>query len=314
VNVTDVKPAAGLSYHMAIVAGIPQDIGRGSDILGVAPLAGDCSPSDNVISFSFANAHSQTETVSRVNNLCWTAAQESAHAFGLDHEFEYQDGRSACNDPMTYRFDCGGQKFFRNEVAKCGENTARPCMCGANQNSHLKIANVFGLGTSTVPPPTSEITTPAASPAANSLGDNVIATSYSQRGVAKVELLLNGYKWAEAKGAAFGGNGQPESSYLLKVPAEIPDSVYDVVVRSYDDLGIFSDSAPVTVTKGPAGGCTSADTCLNGQTCDAGKCSWAPATGELGVSCTYNQFCLSGLCSGTADEQKMLARRRSRFS
>lgn len=303
VNVTDVKPAAGVSYHMAIVAGIPQDIGRGNDILGVAPLASDCSPSDNVISFSFANAHPQTETVSRVNNLCWTAAQESAHAFGLDHEFEYQDGRSACNDPMTYRFDCGGQKFFRNEVAKCGENTPRPCMCGASQNSHLKILNVFGAGTSIVPAPTSEITTPASSDAADSLGANVIATSYSQRGVAKVELLLNGYKWAETKGAAFGGNGQPETAYLIKVPAEIPNSKYDVVVRSYDDLGIFTDSPPVTVTKGPAGGCTSADSCLAGQKCEAGKCFWDPPVGDLGMDCTFNQYCKSGLCAGTTDQQ-----------
>jgi hypothetical protein len=56
--------------------------------LGVAPLAGDCSPQDNVLSFSFANAHGQTELVSRVNNLCWTAAQESAQRWS-DHEFEF---------------------------------------------------------------------------------------------------------------------------------------------------------------------------------------------------------------------------------
>ena len=88
VTVTDVRPT-GVSYHMAIIAGLPAEISLGPDILGVAPLANDCSPQDNVISFSFANAHPQTETVSRVQNLCWTAAQESAHAFGLDHEYEF---------------------------------------------------------------------------------------------------------------------------------------------------------------------------------------------------------------------------------
>lgn len=303
VQVTDEKPAAGVSYHMAIVAGIPQDIGRGNDILGVAPLASDCSPSDNVISFSFANAHPQRELTSRVNNLCWTAAQESAHAFGLDHAFEYQDKRSACNDPMTYRFDCGGQKFFRNEVANCGENAPRACKCGANQNSHLKLLNIFGAGTSLIPAPTVAITTPnASSDAADSLGQNVIATSFSDRGVARVELWLNGYKWAEAQGAAFGPSGQPESPYLLKVPSEIPNSVYDVTVKAYDDLGIMTESEVLTVTKGPMGGCSSADNCLKGQQCEAGRCFWTAPTGELGDDCTYNQFCKSGMCAGTAEQ------------
>src|SRR5262249_23245244 len=108
VVVTDVKPT-NTTYHMAIIAGVPAEIGLNPDVLGVAPLASDCSAQDNVISFSFANAHPQTELISRVNNLCWTASQESAHAFGLDHEYEFTpDKRSACNDPMTYRVDCGG--------------------------------------------------------------------------------------------------------------------------------------------------------------------------------------------------------------
>ena len=45
-------------------------------------------------------------------NLCWTAAQESAHAFGLDHEFEFLDGKSACNDPMTYRSTAVARSSF----------------------------------------------------------------------------------------------------------------------------------------------------------------------------------------------------------
>ena len=300
VTITDTKPT-NVSYHMAIIAGTPADIGLGPDILGVAPLASDCSPQNNVISFSFANAHAQTEFTSRVNNLCWTAAQESAHAFGLDHQYEFlSDKRSSCNDPMTYRVDCGGQKFFRNASASCGEFQSRPCRCGATQNSHLKLLTVFDAGQSIIPAPTVSITLPKATDTA--LGTTVAANAGSKRGVSKVEVLFNGFKWAEAKGAAFGQLGQPDpSTYGIQVPANLPNGVVDVKVRAYDDLGKFTDSAVVTVTKGAP--CTSADTCAKGQKCEAGRCFWDPPSGQLGDECSYAQFCVSGICRGTAEQQ-----------
>jgi hypothetical protein len=301
VDVTDVKPTGGIAYHAAIIAGTPQEVGLSNDILGIAPLAGDCSPQENVISFSFANAHGQVEMKSRVDNICWTAAQESAHAFGLDHEYAFLgDNRSACNDPMTYRVDCGGQKFFRNDSASCGEFSARPCRCGTSQNSHLKLLSVFGEGKSIVAAPTVAITTPGATD--TQLGSLVAANAGSKRGVARVELYLNGYKWGEAKGAAFGPNGQPPTApYGIQVPSGVPNSVVDVKVRAFDDLGNFTDSAVATVTKGAA--CTSAATCLKGQKCESGKCFWDPASGAIGDACTFPQFCLSGICQGTAEEQ-----------
>ena len=72
VEITDQKPTAGLSYHMAIVAGVAKEVMQPDNVLGVAPVAGDCSAQDNVISFSFANAHG---TSNRVLQLCWTVAQ-----------------------------------------------------------------------------------------------------------------------------------------------------------------------------------------------------------------------------------------------
>jgi hypothetical protein len=137
VEVTDVQPAGG-TYHVAVIAGRPEQAGYSPDVLGVAPLAGNCSAVDNAVSFTFANIHLGTEAFDRVLNVCWTAAQESAHVFGLDHQFEFvASGRSACNDPMTYRTDCGGQRFYRNALARCGEDSGpRACACSAFQNSH----------------------------------------------------------------------------------------------------------------------------------------------------------------------------------
>jgi MYXO-CTERM domain-containing protein len=236
----------------------------------------------------------------RVYNICWTAAQESAHNYGLDHAFQYSDGQSACNDPMTYRTDCGGEKFFRNKGALCGENTVRACICPGNQDSHQKLLTLFGPGTVITPPPTVSIVLPAPG-AVIASGAAVQAKSYSQRGVARVELWLNNHKWAEAKGAAFGSQGQPETTYALTLPNNVPNSVIDIVTKSYDDLEEETDSATVTVTK--VAPCATADTCLKGQKCEAGKCFWDPPTGAIGVSCTYNEFCIDGLCAGPDTQQ-----------
>ena len=295
VTVTDQMPQ-GASYTMAVIAGSPGNIGLSNDILGIAPLAGDCSAQDNVISFSFANHHGNND---RVNNLCWTAAQETAHALGLDHSFMFSDGTSACNDPMTYRTDCGGQRFFRNKPAQCGENEVRTCRCGGSQNSHLKIRNAYGPGESIIPPPTVVVNTPMSGGAA--IEQQVVAfQAGSKRGVEKAELWLNGYKWAEVKGAAFGSTGQLNpANYSTRFPAGVPDGVIDIVVKAYDDLGAMTESATVTVTKGAP--CASADTCAKGQQCEAGKCFWAPPTGKLGDSCDYAQFCESNICLETSD-------------
>lgn len=300
VTVSDVKPTDGRSYTMAVIAGTPQNIGLGPGILGIAPLAGDCSPQDNVISFSFANYHGPSD---RVNNLCWTAAQETAHALGLDHSYQFSDGTSACNDPMTYRTDCGGQRFFRNKPASCGEDAIRPCQCGGSQNSHVKIRGVFGDGVSLIAAPTVQVNTPANGAAAIPM-QIVAAQAGSKRGVAKVELWLNGYKWQELPGASFGSAGQRNpSDYTLRFPANVPDGVIDIVVKAADDLGLETTSQTITVTKGAP--CASATDCnkngIEGQKCDAGKCYWDPPTGAIGDACTYSQFCESGFCLETTD-------------
>ena len=296
VTVTDTRPSAG-AYHMAIVAGLPEEVGWPAATQGVAP--GSCNPQDNVISFSFANAHPGTGT-DRVLNLCWTVAQESAHSFGLpDHAWEFADGRSACNDPMTYRTDCGGQKFFRNADASCGDFAPGSCRCGSTQNSHRELIDVFGPGTPSTGAPTSVITLPLPD---TQLGAVVGVQAGSRRGIAKVQLRVNGFKWAEVKGTPFGANGQANpGTYAITVPSNLPDGIVDLVARACDDLGACTDSAVVTATKGVP--CTSADTCAERQHCEAGKCLWDPAAGELGDSCSFDQTCVSEMCSPTVENR-----------
>jgi MYXO-CTERM domain-containing protein len=161
------------------------------------------------------------------------------------------------------------------------------------QNSVAKLTNALGAGMSIIPAPTSMILTPPAGPVAS--GFIVGVSAGSRRGVAKVELWLNGHNWATTPGAAFGNTGQANpSSYTLTAPANVPDGVIDIVAKAYDDLDLETDSATVTVTKGAA--CTSAASCLTGQKCDGGKCYWDAPTGQLGDACTYSEFCVTGMC------------------
>ena len=302
VTVTDTVPPAGTSYTEAVIAGNPQELAEAGDVLGIAPFASDCSAQNNVISFTFANHHAGTG-ITRAQEICWTAAQETAHAFGLDHEFQFvsaypTNSNSACMDPMTYRTDCGGEKFFRNADAMCGEFSARSCRCGGTQNSHAKLLSVFGDGMSIVPPPdVSIITMPNPRQGASW---PVFVQAGSKRGVDHVELWLNGYPWGTVAGGVFGTTGQVDpSNYTLSAPAGVPDGTIDVMAKAYDDLGIEGDSQTVTVEKGPP--CTSAGTCLTGQKCDSGRCFWDAPTGELGDTCPYPQSCKSGYCSPTQD-------------
>lgn len=310
VRITDTRPT-GVYNEIIVSGGTPTDIGYDSPgALGVAQVSRDCSPRSNAVSWAFfktLDAVAQQETNGdKIVEACWTIAQETAHSLGLDHEYAFEDGSSACNDPMTYRSDCGGQKFFRNAFASCGEfGPARPgCgpnnTCSTRQNSHQQLLRILGAGTPTTAKPMSEITVPQAGAMIGKAAP-VHATASAQRGVARAELWLNGFKWAEAKGARFGASGQPPSDYSFVLPGNLPDGVIDIVVKAFDDLGIEGDSATVTVTKGAA--CTSAASCLAGQKCEQGKCFWDPPAGQLGDACTYQQYCLSGLCAGPAGEQ-----------
>jgi MYXO-CTERM domain-containing protein len=301
VMVTDEKPVSA-NYSEAIVGGVAADVGMNPNVGGVAAFS--CAPRDNAMSFTFANSgyYFFNDAQLRVWELCAIVGQETAHNFSLDHSYEFTDGSSACNDPMTYRTDCGGQKFFRNKVARCGEDQVRDCAlgttCGAaggtSQNSHQKLLSIFGAGQSLAGAPTVTINAPMNGGTAIE-GQVVAFQAGSKRGVEKAELYLNGWKWADVKGAAFTGSGQLNpSNYSVKFPAGVPNSVIDIQIKAYDDLGIMTASQTVTVTKGAA--CASAETCATGQKCEGGKCFWDAPTGKLGDACTYQQFCESDMC------------------
>ena len=310
--VTDVRPTSG-TYHRAVVSGFSHDFlpehGQ-NGLLGISDVDFQfgCAPIHNMSSFTFAESHKPFAFNAEryVKNLCWTVTHEVGHSFGLEHEFEYVDATSACSDPMSY--DTGScdppVRFFRNKPAKCGGFELTPCSCGGGvANSHPRLTNVFGSATvpPSILPPIARVVTPGAD---DQVGPIISTEAGHERGIERVDLFINGFLWATMPGARFTTNGgQPNpSSYHFQVPDRVPDSVVDIQIKAYDDLGELVESPVVTAVKGAP--CADASTCATGQRCEEGRCFWDPPVGEIGDECTYSEFCLSGKCSNeslTAD-------------
>jgi len=271
-------------HHEVMVAGTSAELGFGdSDTLGVS--LGPCSALDNALSFAFGNHEAlQGDPI----YLCHVAVHEPGHSFALHHALP-------CDDPMTYITGCG-YKFFRDREVPCAEWIENEwmelgeCWCGGTtQNSHEHLLDVFGEGAA--PTPTQvHIENPRE---ADEVGAGFVVHAYAtdMRGIDRVELYLNTWKWFEVAGYDYRSRNNP---YILRTPADLPDGIVDIEVRAYNDLGIMASSGYVSVLRSEP--CTTAEGCLAGQICGEGRCFWPPANVELGGACERVQDCIEGGC------------------
>ena len=132
--------------HVEVVfGGSPADVGVIDSVQGVAPLATNCSVLDRAVVFVFTEELMLGSSLD-VQRTCEVAAQEIAHAFGLDHEYHAED-------LMSYLLLPGvdAKKVFVNEDKPCGEWTPRDCQCmnkdgtKDTQNSYARLAQVLGV-------------------------------------------------------------------------------------------------------------------------------------------------------------------------
>lgn len=114
-----------------MIAGSPDVIGV-KTAGGAAPFTCPNNVHDNKIGFVFASY------VASPDVLCWAAAQESGHMFGLDHTLDPIDA-------MTWLAPPDRKAGFVDLEADCGERTVRPCNClRERQNSYELMMTTLG--------------------------------------------------------------------------------------------------------------------------------------------------------------------------
>ncbi|MBI2892639.1 MAG: Ig-like domain-containing protein [Deltaproteobacteria bacterium] len=242
VEVTDEDP--GDTPHVeVVVSGHPSDIGMQEGVGGIAPMA--CQPVPNAIAYAFPETYGDYP-----QGICEAAGQESAHAFGLDHEF-------LCEDVMTYLFDCQVPKSFIDADAPCGEFSERACSCGGDtQNSYQFLLSVLGPAENNEPP--SVVITGPEDGDEVSAGFTVSATASDDGAIDHLEL------WIDSQPVVT----RQSEPWEFSAPDDIAEGDHEVEVLAFDDRGA-SASALVIVEVTADGGRDGGDRRSRGG-CSAG--------------------------------------------
>lgn len=268
VQITDQDPGTSVPHFELMVGGHSTDIGiEGAG--GVAPfIPCDGQLQDNVISFVFA-----AET-SDLDYLCWAAAQETSHVFGLDHEM-------LATDPMTYLSPPVKKPGFQNMDVSCGEYQDRTCWCGnATQNSAQYLTDTFGPAQ--LEPATLSIDSPADG-AWIIPGAEIHATAHSQLSVATGELDIDGASSAQLTAPPL----------VFATPSTLAAGDHTLQISATDVGGrTFSASIGVHVVAACASGCAHGFGCLGGYCLPE-----SDQPGGLGATCTNSADCITGTCA-----------------
>jgi len=274
VQVTDVDPGTAPHFEV-MVAGNANAIGvPGAG--GVAPFVPcDGALEDNVISFVFA-----AQTANQ-DFLCWAAAQESAHVFGLDHELN-------ANDPMTYIAPPYHKAGFQNEASDCGEDSPRECYCGGNkQNSYQYLMDTFGPPH--LDPGSVSITEPKDGDWVKP-GFTVKFALMSQLSMTKGSLNIDGSPSQQITPGADS----------VKSPAQLAGGDHVIEVQTVDSANrMFTSQITVHVTAA-----CNVTPCAGDFHCLGGYClPGAETPGGLGATCTGNDQCITDLCGSDGTSQ-----------
>lgn len=282
ITVTDVDPGPTVPHYENIVGGssgteLSPDLGSAG---GVSPFT--CAEIPNSVSFTFDVYGPDPD------QLCWTVAQETAHSFGLEHEYN-------ANDPLTYISGGPSMKRFQATDSPCGTFSAVTCRCTnkPTQNSYKFIVEMFGPGAAT--PPTVAIRSPSAGGKVQPKFV-VRANAADDVKVDEVQLFIDGMDT---------GVRDKEAPYLLTAPDGIADGPHTIEARAIDVAGVPA-SAEIDVTMGPPcggdGDCTGDDVCVMGV-CLAGP----DVPGGVGDSCTAATECLYARCEGEPMDKQCVA-------
>jgi uncharacterized protein (TIGR03382 family) len=274
IQVTDVDP--GTANHFEVMmAGNPGALGLPNGVGGVAPfIACNGNIPNNVISFVFAAG------ISNQDFLCWAAAQESAHVWGLDHELN-------AKDPMTYLTPPIKKEGFQNTASPCGEEADQPreCQCGGTtQNSYQYLMDTFGPAN--LEPASMAITEPADGAWVRP-GFNVKFAVMSQLSVVSASLKIDG---AQTQSLTQGG------AQVFATPNDLAGGDHTIAVTAKDTA---QREVTSQITVHVTAKCDAATACAKSFNCLGGFClPGADVAGGLGSPCTNNGECVTGVCGG----------------
>jgi len=267
IGITDSDPG-NVPHYEHIVGGHNGDLRDDiPDAGGVSPFT--CNDIPNAITYTFDVWGSNAQVI------CGVIAQETAHAFGLEHELNSADPMTYLNGPYPKRFQAAD--------TPCGEYQARACDCSSGlQNSYQYLLAMLGMGMPTAP--TVSITSPTSGKKVQPhFVTRVDATD--DTGIDKVELLIDGEVVTETT----------ERPYKLIAP-DLAEGPHTVEARAFDVQGTPATSNPVDVDLGPP--CTAAKGCDGTDVCVQGLCVAGPdAPGGLGHFCQADTECLSEKCT-----------------
>jgi MYXO-CTERM domain-containing protein len=280
IQITDVKPSDLTTPHfLHLVGGKPTELhpdyqGAG----GVAPF--DCGEIPNAITYTF-DVYGPSPL-----SLCWTASQEIAHAFGLEHEFLQKD-------PMTY-LSGDEPKRFRDVDAPCGEyEVASRCQCKSTpQNSYRHIVGMFGPGAPT--PPELTVKNPVEGKPTQP-GFTAVAIALDDVRIERVELYADGVMVTQTT------KELPNHSFELETP-DFGAGPHTLEIKAIDVQGVEALST-IAITQGPP--CTADTVCTGDDVCVTGVCIPGPdVPGGLGVICQSDGECLSNRCADAGEAHK----------
>jgi len=276
ITITDQDPG-NVPHFENMVGGKISDITSDPNLQnagGVAPFA--CGEIPNAIVYTFDIYGTDFE------HICWTSAQEIAHAFGLEHEFLQKD-------PLTY-LDGNLPKRFRDEAAPCGEYAESPrCGCGAaTQNTYRRIVTLFGPGAPTPPDVLFKRLTDG-----KQVQPGFVAVIDAQDDVRveKVELFIDGV----IAGMATVSVG---NDFEIPTPDLAPGD-HTLEARATDVQGVVGTTS-LSVVMGPP--CTADKGCTGKDVCVEGVCIPGPGEpGGIGSICQKDTECLSHQCADAGE-------------
>ncbi len=278
ITITDEDPGPDVPHFMNMVGGKPTQLSTElANAGGVAPfICGQEIPNAIVYTFDVYGPDAE--------HLCWTSAQEIAHAFGLEHQFLQKD-------PLTY-LDGDLPKRFRDVDAPCGEyDQLVKCKCGGStQNSYRTIVGLFGPGAPT--PPDVLFKRPTDGKQVQP-GFKAVIDAQDDVRVEKVELLVDG----EVVGMTMAPVG---GAFEVEAPP-LGGGDHMLEARATDVQGVVG-ALGIAISEGPP--CTPDKGCDGKDVCVDGVCVPGPEeAGGLGDACQADTECLSHRC---ADGGEML--------